>query len=221
MLQTTEYAQGHTRRHHRTATLQQRRILHIMKAPVYTIRIDPQTDRGMLCDFYEAIKNWAATYTINTFTFTASQLHDLTLYPALTSAFGSPARIRMLVGQIYMLAAMVSSIISRLIFTRTIDENALYLSCHPHAWITQALADQRSSLSPTDAEGKEAWCASQKGLLTALPTLSGYHSWCSTCAEYFSTTLTSSLSSLLNTYLSTQAIRQRDYVLQELFVKGY
>jgi hypothetical protein len=193
-----------------------------MKAPVYTMGIDPQSDRGMLCDFFEAIKNWSATYTINPFTLSASQTHTLTSHPILTSTFGPSARIAMFVLQKDMLVPMITALISRSIFTRTIDEHALYLSCHPHAPVTTYLANEWALLSPTDSDAKAALLKSQKEIYAAIKGLPDYHSWRATCAEYLSSNLTTTtLSGLLNNNLPVHALKHRDHLMQELFVKGY
>ncbi|KAF1914507.1 hypothetical protein BDU57DRAFT_578804 [Ampelomyces quisqualis] len=218
---TRSHPPGHTKRHHRTATPEQRQIRHIMKAPVYTIGIGPQADRGLLCDFFEAIATWAATYTLNPLTLSAPQIHALSTHPALTSAFGAPPQITMLLSQQNMLAAMLTSILTHFLFTRTMDAHALYLSSHAHGSLTSQLAHEWSALAPTDYAAKQALLESQRNVYAAIKALPGHRVWRATCAEYFSRSLVASLAALLDSSLAAGAVGLRDHLLQELFVKGY
>jgi hypothetical protein len=108
---------------------------------VYTFGIDPQIDRGLLCDFLEAINTWAATYTVDICTLSAERIHALTTNPILTSIV-PPLHLTPLVAEKDMLPALITAYISRFIFTRTIDEHALSFSSHAHAPLIEALAHE-------------------------------------------------------------------------------
>lgn len=54
-----------------------------MKAPLYTFGIDPQADRGLLYDFFEAIQTWANTHTVHLRMLNAAQILALPAHPAI------------------------------------------------------------------------------------------------------------------------------------------
>jgi hypothetical protein len=97
------------KRHHRTATPEQRNIRALTNgAPIFTLRIDAQTDRGLLCDFFEQIKQWSATYTVHIRSLPAEQVHALAAHPAIAESLGLSSQLA----------------------ARTLDEHAMSLSGH-------------------------------------------------------------------------------------------
>ncbi|KAH3907494.1 hypothetical protein HBH56_189760 [Parastagonospora nodorum] len=209
------------KRHHRTATPEQREIRSIMQAPVYTLGMDPQTDRGLLSDFFEAIKNWASDYTVHLCTLSAEQLHNLAVHSAIASGLGPPSKLMMLVTEKDMLIAMVTAVVSRYIFARTIDEHGLYLSGHANAQITEQLAYEWTQLLPSEHEKKDELLQRQRAIYTAIKAQSDHKSWRTTCAQIFTDSLLSSLDGLLTRTLPPHVLKYRAHVIQELFVKGY
>jgi hypothetical protein len=192
-----------------------------MQAPVYTLGIDPQTDRGLLSDFFEAIKNWAATYTVHLRTLSAEQIHNLAAHSAIASCIGQPSQLMMLVTEKDMLITMVAAVVSRHIFTRTIDEHGLYLSGHPNAQITEQLAYEWTQLLPSEHEKKDGLLQRQREIYTAINAQHDHRSWRTTCAQIFTDSLLTSLDGLLTTSLQSHVLKHRNHLIQELFVKGY
>jgi hypothetical protein len=211
---------GSNKRHHRTATPEQRQIRDIMQAPVYTLGIDPQTDRGLLCDFFEAIKTWVATYTINLHNLTTSQIHTLAAHAVLASLAIPRSQLTSLVTEKDMLPSLLTAVISRYIFNHTIDTHALSLSGHPYAHMTLALTREWSFLLAEDSEKKDALLQRQRTIYTAIKNLPDHKIWRANCAHTFTESLLSSLSSFL-TPLTPIAAKNRAHIIQELFVKGY
>lgn len=209
------------KQHHRTTTPEQREIRSIMQAPVYTLGMDPQADRGLLSDFFEAIKNWASDYTVHLRTLSAEQIHNLAVHSALASGLGPPSQFMMLVTEKDMLIDIVAGIVSRYIFARTIDEHGLYLSGHANAQITEQLAYEWMQLLPSEHEKKDELLQRQRAIYTAIKAQSDHKSWRKTCAEMFTDSLLSSLNGLLTTNLPPHVLKYREHVIQELFVKGY
>jgi hypothetical protein len=209
--------QRNKKRHHRTATPEQRQIRAYTNAPIYTMGIDPQNDRGLLCNFFESIQTWAASYTIHLRSLTAKQIHTLAAHPAIPSCLGKqPPSI---VTEKDMLKSMVAAIISRCIVSTTIDEHALYLTSHPHAEVTEQLSREWSLLHDDEKKGEAL--IRQRDVFTAIKNVPGHNVWRARCAQLFTSSLLLDLSGLLATNLPQRALNERSHVLQELFVKGY
>jgi hypothetical protein len=209
------------KRHHRTATPEQRQIRAIMKAPVYTLGIDPQDDRSLFSDFFQAIKNWAANYTVNLRTLSAEQIDKLAAHGAIASCLGQPSQLMKLITEKDMLITVVAVLISRHIFAHTIDEHGLYLSGHPNAQITEKLAYEWTRLLPSEYEKRDDLLQLQSEIYTAIKAQSDHKAWRKTCAHIFTDSLISSLSGLLTPNLPVFAIVHRNHIIQELYVKGY
>jgi hypothetical protein len=208
------------KRHYRTATPEQRQIPTSM--PIYTFGLDPQTDRGLLNDFFEAIKTWAAAYTVHLRTLTAEQIHNLALHPALTS-LGLSSQPSMLVTEQTMLIAIVAAVMSRYIFTQTISSDALRLSNHPHANVTDELLHQWDLLSADNNyyEKAKELLHHQRNIYTAIKNLPTHKAWRATAAHTLSARLLHDLQGLLATTLSPAALKERKHILSEIFIKGY
>jgi hypothetical protein len=170
------------KRHYRTATPEQRQIPTSM--PIYTFGLDPQTDRGLLNDFFEAIKTSAAAYTVHLRTLTAEQIHNLALHPALTS-LGLSSQPSMLVTEQTMLIAIVAAVLSRYIFTHTVSSHALRLSNHPHANYTDELLHQWDLLSADNDYYEKAneLLYHQSYIYTAIKILPTHKAWRATAAH--------------------------------------
>lgn len=129
------------KRHHRTATPEQRQIRAHTTAPIFTFGLDPQADRGLLADFVESIKVWAAMYTANLRSLSAEQVQALPDHSAISSLLAFSKSGSSAVEQ-DLIIQMVAAIRSRFIFTHTIDERAVHHSNHPHANIMEQLVQE-------------------------------------------------------------------------------
>ena len=208
-----------SKRHHRTATPEQRQIRAYTNAPIYTLGIDPQNDRGLLCDFFEAIKTWASSYTVPIRSLTAERIHNLAAHPAITLCLGTqPPSIAT---EKHMLIAMVAAVVSRYIFLTTIDEHALQLSNHPHANLTEHLAREWILLRDTAPAQKDEALRRQRDVYTAIKNAPGHKEWRTRCAQGFANSLLRDLDGLLAINLPVAVAAERNHILQELFVKGY
>lgn len=209
------------KRHHRTATPEQRQIRALTDgAPVYTLGMNPQTDRGLFSDFFEHIKYWASVYTVRFRNLNAEQIHNLAAHPTIAD-LGQPSQLAVLVTERGMLAAMVSGVISRFIFARTMDEHATYLSGHADAELCERLVDDWSRLRHKDHEQKDDLLAVQSRIYTNIKNDPDHNRWRSRCAEDFTKLLLYRLHGLLATGLTPAAVEARTHILQELFVKGF
>jgi hypothetical protein len=209
------------KRHHRTATPEQRQIRALTNgAPIYTLGIDPQTDRGLLSDFFEQIKYWASLYTVHFRSLNAEQIHNLSTHSTIAD-LGQPSQLAVLVTERDMLIAMVSAVISHFIFSRTMDEHAMYLSGHADAELCEHLVDEWSRLRAEDHEQKDDLLAVQSRIYTNIKNDPDHNRWRMRCAEDFTKLLLYRLHGLLGTNLSPATVEERTHTLQELFVKGF
>jgi hypothetical protein len=207
------------KRHHRTATPEQRQLRAYIQEPLYTLGMDPQADRGLLCDFFESIKRWAANYTIPLRSLSAEQIHSLAAHPTLVGVLCPPSQLTMLVTEKDMLIAMVASIVSRFIVSHTIDDYALCLSGHPNASLTKLVADQL--LSTKNSTIIKDLLVNQRDVYTAIKMAPDHRAWRTACAQSFAADLLVSLSSLLVASPSLHVLTERTHTIQELFIMGY
>ncbi|KAH7389803.1 hypothetical protein BKA66DRAFT_414252 [Pyrenochaeta sp. MPI-SDFR-AT-0127] len=210
------------RRHHRTATPEQRTIRAMMNnKPVFTLGMDPQSDRCLLYDFFEHIKQWAAAYTVQMKSLNAEQVHNLYTHAVLAEGLGQPSQLKMLVTEQDMLIAIVTGILSRHMWKYSLDEHALNASEHPQAHICEDLANRWTMLDLTAHEEKHNLLVSQQQIYTSIKNASDHKAWRTSCAERFTNMLLSDLAGLLTTDLSTPDLLERNHTLSELYVKGY
>ncbi|KAF2828145.1 hypothetical protein CC86DRAFT_393292 [Ophiobolus disseminans] len=101
-----------------------------------------------------------------------------------------------------ILPAIVAAVVSRYIFSASIDEHALLLRDADAAKNNEALRRQRD-------------------VFTAIKNAPGHKTWRTHCAQGFTSSLLQDLAGLLTTSLSQAAVAERNHVLQELFAKGY
>jgi hypothetical protein len=208
------------KRHHRTATPEQRQIRATMQAPVYTFGIEPQTDRSLLCDFFDAIKTWATAYTIDLRTLAAAQTHTLAAHPVLTSLAIPPTQLDALVPEKDKLPSLIAAFVTRFISMRTIDAHALTLSGHPRAQLIEALEHDWARLLTDEHEAKHDLLQRQRAIYTAIKNDPDHRVWRASCAQYFTNDLMNVLADLLIP-LYPAAAKNCVHVMQELFVKGY
>ncbi|KAJ4373177.1 hypothetical protein N0V83_003469 [Neocucurbitaria cava] len=191
------------RRHHRTATPEQRTIRARMgNRPLYTMGIDPQDDRSLLYDFFTHIKQWAAAHTVHIPTLDAEQVHNLAVHPTIAKVLGKPSQMMHLVTEKDMLIAMVAAAISLHTWKHALDEHAMYASGHSQAMTCEELAWKWTTIPPNDHQAKHELLCEQQRVYTAIkeaPDLSG----------------------LLGIAASPAALTERNHVLTELYVKGY
>ncbi|KAH8708460.1 hypothetical protein GQ44DRAFT_815856 [Phaeosphaeriaceae sp. PMI808] len=206
------------RRHHRTATPEQHHIRAFTNTPIYTMGIDPQTDRGLLCDFFEDIKRWVAAYIADLRTMNAEQIHNLESHDAITHMFNQPSQFSLLITEKDILIALVTSIMSRYIFMHTIDEHALFLSGHQLADLTEQLvADWTPQLSQPQ---RKEWLLRQRDLYTAIKNVPNHKAWRTDFSQTATTALMAHLAGLLAENLPPNLIKERDHQVQEFFIKG-
>jgi hypothetical protein len=208
------------KRHHRTTTPEQRQIRATMQAPVYTFGIEPQTERSLLCDFFDAIKTWATAYTIDLRTLPTAQIHALAAHPALTSLAIPPTQLDALVPEKDEFPSLIAAFVTRFISTRTIDAHALTLSGHPRAQLIEALEHDWAILLADEHEAKRDLLQRQRAIYTAIKNDPDHRVWRANCAQRFTTELISGLAGLLIP-LYPAAAKNCVHVMQELFVKGY
>ncbi|CAO2652390.1 Nn.00g006730.m01.CDS01 [Neocucurbitaria sp. VM-36] len=211
------------RRHHRTATPEQRSIRAMMgiNKPVFTVGIDPQNDRCLLYDFFENIKQWAAAYTVRIRSLNAEQVHSLSAHSAIAEAVGKPSQLMMLVTEKDMLIAMVAAVISRHMWKYALDEHSLYASGHPEAVTCEELAWKWTTVPFNDHEAKHDLLLAQQQIYTAIKNAPDHKTWRTSCAEHLTIKLLADLDGLLAPNLSTAALTGRNHILSELYVKGY
>jgi hypothetical protein len=208
------------KRHHRTAAPEQRQIRAIMQAPVYTFGIEPQTDRSLLCDFFDAIKTWATAYTIDLRTLPAAQTHTLAAHPALISLAIPPTQLDALVPEKDKLPSLIAAFVTRFISKRAIDAHALTLSGHPRAQSIKALEHDWAHLLRDEHEAKHVLLQRQRAVYTAIKNASDHRVWRASCAQQLTTELINVLAGLL-ILLHPAAAKNCVHVMPELFVKGY
>ena len=209
------------RRHHRTATPEQRSIRAMMGyKPVFTMGIDPQNDRGLLYDFFEHIKQWAATYTVHIRSLNAEQVHNLATHSTIAGSVGKPSQLMMLVTEKDMLIAMVMGVISRHMWTYGLDEHSIYASGHPQAEICEELAWKWTVIPFDDHQAKHDLLLAQQQIYTTIKNARDHKKWRVACAERLTTKLLSDLTGLLATNLSPAMLEERDHILSELTVKA-
>ncbi|KAF2849179.1 hypothetical protein T440DRAFT_490712 [Plenodomus tracheiphilus IPT5] len=209
-------------RHHRTATPEQRTIREMMGGkPVFTMGMKEQDDRCLFFDFFEQIKQWAATYTVHLRSLNAEQIHGLATHPAIAGPLGEPSKLTMLVTEKDMITAMVASIICRHVVTHALDEHSLRASGHPQADTYEALLYRWTLLPSNDDHAKHTFLLSQQQIYTAIKDAPNHRDWRAATASHLAFTALSSLSGLLATNLAPTALTERNHTLTELYVKGY
>ncbi|KAF1844211.1 uncharacterized protein K460DRAFT_408511 [Cucurbitaria berberidis CBS 394.84] len=210
------------RRHHRTATPEQRSIRAMMgNKPVFTVGMGPQNDRCLLFDFFEHIKQWAAAYTVHIKSLNAEQVHNLSAHLALAGSLGKPSQLMVLVTEQDMLIAMVASVVCRHMWTYALDEHSIYASGHPQADICEELAWKWTTIPLDNHEAKHDLLLAQQEIYTAIKNAPDHKTWRAACAERLTTKLLSDLNGLLATSLFPAALTDRNHTLSELYVKGY
>lgn len=223
-LQATERLQKSGRRHHRTATPEQRSIRAMTNGvPVFTIGMNPQGDRSLINDFFDHIKNWATRYTVHIKSLRADRLGDLVAHPVIAANFGEPAQLLMLLTEKDILVAMIAGIISRNMHMYTMGEHFIHASGHSLSNVCEDLA-LRWTASELDFNAQEAQhdlLQQQQRLYTAIKNSPDHKAWRSSRAEALTRKLITDLDGLLVTNLSPRALTERNHVLSELFVKGY
>lgn len=209
-------------RHHRTATPEQRQLRALTNGrPVYTLGIDPQTDRGLICDFFEQIKSWSAAYTVQLGALATEKIQELATNAGLVGYLGTALQFSKMIMEPDMLKSIVSAIVSRYVFAYTVGEHAMFLSRHIDANVCERLNQAWAQLSDHEHEKKVELLALQRDIYTRIKGAEDFKDWRTTCAKDFTTQLLSKLNGFLITNLPFTTAKDRDHRLQELFVKGY
>lgn len=160
-------------------------------------------------------------YTVHIRSLGAEQVHNLAVHPTLAGSMSKPSQLMMLVTEKDMLVAMVAGVISKHMWKYALDEHSLYASGHVQAEVCEELAYQWTCLDNSTCEAKHDLLLSQQQIYTAIKNAPDHKSWRTTCAERLTSRLLSDLSGLLAINLAPQAIRERNHILSELYVKGY
>jgi hypothetical protein len=203
------------RRHKRTETPEQLSLRKFTKGmPIYTFGIDPQNDRGLLHDFFEDVRKWAALHTKR---MDAQEADNCSKFPDLVDMMGGKSDIKQLLMDHEMHKDIVASLVSRHIVMNAMGEHFLWNSGHHAGDMCNDLFLEFAHLVEEEYGRKHEVCEKQQTLYTKLKLLPGHKKWRTYKAEACS----QDLLEMLAFSLDPSPDPERAHVLSELYVKGY
>jgi len=203
------------RRHKRTETPEQLFLRpYTNGVPIFTWGIDPQGDRGLIHDFFDDIRNWAAMHSRP---FAIDEVDNLASHPSLVDMMGGKSIIQDLLLDDEMRKDIVAAIVARHIVVHAVGEAFLTNSKHRAGQETRDIFTKFALLAENDYKAKHELCVRQGDLYKSLKIGPGHKKWRTGKAEE----LTVALLTLLTPFLGAAEDANRDHVLSELYVKGY
>jgi hypothetical protein len=204
------------RRHKRTETPEQRNLKPYTNGmPVYTFGIEQQNDRGLLHDFFEDIRKWAAYHTKAHLK--PQEAGDLDSTPELVEMMAGKSDIKQLLLDKEMRKDVVASLVTRHIVANAMSDNFVANSDHSAGPACSYLCLKFAHLQDHEIGEKHEVCESQRKLYTQLKQGAGHKEWRSRKADEHCTELLAKITFLLEVGQNPQ----RDHVLSELYIKGY
>jgi hypothetical protein len=203
------------RRHKRTETPEQLSLRNFTKGqPIYTLGIDPQNDRGLLHDFFEDVRKWAAFHTKQ---MDAQEAGACSTVQDLVDIMGGKSDIKQLLMDNKMRKDIVTSLIARHMVMNAMGEHFLSNSGHLAGAECNNLFLEFAHLNEEEYDRKQEVCEKQQALYSKLKVEQGHKTWRTYKAEECCKDLLDNIAFLLDPAPNPE----RTHVLSELYVKGY
>ncbi|KAF2194515.1 hypothetical protein K469DRAFT_744433 [Zopfia rhizophila CBS 207.26] len=208
---------GFTRRRHGRTETPDQRSLAAMLGPQFTLGMLPQDDRGLLNDFFDAIKSWADYWTLKPATLPPEVEVALVRLPTVKAFLRNTQNRQPIVADLDLRSALVASIVSRDIAYYGMCDHFLYNSGHPGAGACDDLFSQYNNLATGNVEEKQRLLSQQKTLYTTIKNETSHREWRAEIAWKRSGHLIGDLGPILE----SQPALNRHNTLNDLFIKGY
>lgn len=203
-------------RHRRTQTPTQSAIRHLTGGqPLHTLGMDPQDDRGLLTDFFDAIKAWAQAFTSTPKTMTKDKIAGLLTPGSVVFELLNTADGAIVLADDFLRIQLVAALVSYDIVYHTLCENFLHVSGFPEAVQADVLFNEYARLGEGNEMHKHEVLMRQKALYTAIKEQPGHRKLRSSMAKEFAEVMVARVRTYLFSIEMVLIISQLGHLLRE------